>query len=334
VADSGGALPTSRVVLRFLPYAERLLLGPGDTTTGAVLGLDSFDLRVAIQTRGDSGLELRFHRLPATIDPSATFAGVEPYFHDSTRIGTLAIPDSVQAGAVNARFAADAFPTLEADGRIAAVGIELRAVERGFVTLASVEAVDPPILTRYVRLDSAGVTVSRLDGKLPGLDTFLGPDLPATPGGVLRVGGSPSARALLRFAVPAQILDSSTIVRATLILVGVEPAIGAPGDTVQLIAQGVAADVGAKSPLVGVAQEDLLARLVPLAVGASDTARFDITSLVLRWAADTTRARAIMVRAVPEGNAFAEGRFGSSASAGARPALQLTYVPPLRLGGR
>jgi hypothetical protein len=334
VADPGGGVPTSRAVFRFLPYAERLLLGPGDTATGTVLGLDSFDLRLSVQARGDSGLELVFHRLPATVDSSVTFAGLDAWFADSTVIDTLAIPDSLVSGVVTARFPADAFPTLDADGRVAAVGVEVQSADRGFVTLASVEAVDPPILTRHVRLDSAGVTISRIDGKLPLLDTYVAPDRPAPPADVLRVGGAPSARTLLRFAVPSQILDSSTIVRATLILVGAQPALGAPGDTVRLIAQGVAADVGAKSPLIGVAQDQLLGRLVPLVVGSSDTLRFDITDLVLRWSGDTTRARAVMVRAVPEGNAFAEGWFGSTASAGFRPALQVTFVPPLELGGR
>jgi hypothetical protein len=41
-----------------------------------------------------------------------------------------------------------------------------------------------------------------------------------------------------------------------------------------------------------------------------------------------------MVRAVPEGGAFAEGLFGSSASPASRPAVQITFVPPLNLGGR
>jgi hypothetical protein len=41
-----------------------------------------------------------------------------------------------------------------------------------------------------------------------------------------------------------------------------------------------------------------------------------------------------MVRAVPEGNTFAAGLFGSTSSAGSRPAIQVTYVPPISLGGR
>lgn len=334
VVDPGGAIPTSRGVLTFLPFAERLLVAAGDTTTGAVVGLDSFDIRVTVQARASSGLELAFYRLPAATDPSVTFPALDPFFGDSTRIGTVLIPDSLVAGEVSARLDAAAFPTLEADGRVAAIGVELRTADRGFVTLGTLESGAGPILSRHVQFDSAGVAVPRIEGKLPAFDTYTGPDRPAPPADLLRVGGAPSARALLRFVLPARIMDSSTVVRATLMLVTAEPVLGAPGDTMRLLVQGVAVDVGAKSPLLGVAQDSVLARLVPLLVGSADTVRFDVTTLVLGWAADSTRPRGVMVRAVPEGSAFAEALFGSSGSAGNRPALQMTFVPPVPLGGR
>jgi hypothetical protein len=334
VADPGGAIPGSRVIARFLPFAERLLLRAGDTTTGAVLATDSFDIRVSVQARGGAGLELAFYRLPVTVDSATTFPALDPYFADSTRLAIVAIPDTLTADSVSARFAADQFPTFAADGRVAAVGVELRAVDRGFVILGSLEGAAAPILTRHLQLDSAGVAVPRREGKLPAVDTFVAPDPPAAPADLLRVGGAPSARALLRFAVPSRILDSATVVRATLILVPAQPAVGAPGDTLHVLAQGVAADVGAKSPLIGVPQDSVLKHRVPVLAGAVDTVRLDITTLVLSWAADSTRARSIMVRAVPEGGAFGEGFFGSSASPANRPALQITFVPPLNLGGR
>jgi hypothetical protein len=334
VADPGGALPTSRVIVRYLPFAERLLLRAGDTTTGAVLATDSFGIRVSVQARGGAGLELAFYRLPVTVDTSTAFGDLDPYFADSTRLAIVALPDTLTADSVTARFAADAFPTLDADGRAAAVGVELRAVDRGFVLLGSLEGADAPIVTRYVQLDSAGVSVPRVEGKLPAVDAFVAPDVPPPSADLLRVGGAPSARSLLRFTLPPRILDSSTVVRATLILVPAAPAVGAPGDTLHLLAQGVSVDVGAKSPLIPVAEDTVLVQRVAVPVGVADTVRLDITTLVLAWAADSTRPRSIMVRAVPEGGAFAEGLFGSSASPASRPAVQITFVPPLNLGGR
>jgi hypothetical protein len=334
VADPGGTIPSSRAVIRVFAFSERLLLTPGDTTTGPVLGTDSFTVQVNVQARGALGLELAFYRLPATVDSAVSFTALDPFFTDSTRLATVPIPDSLVAGTVAARLAGDAFPTLDADGRVAALGVEVRTADRGFVTLGSIEGADATSLTRHVQVDSAGVSVARQDARQPALDTFVAPDLPAPPADVLRVGGAPSSRSLLRFSLPAGVLDSSTVVRATLLLVPTQPVLGAPGDTLRLLAQALAVDVGAKSPLVNIQQDSLLARLVRVIVGAADTVRIDVTTLVLSWAADSTRPRGIMVRAVPEGNSFVEAQFGSSANPASRPALQVTFVPPITLGGR
>jgi hypothetical protein len=249
-------------------------------------------------------------------------------------VATLPLEDTLSTGSDTVRLAADAFPTLDADGRIAAVGIELRAAERGYLILGTLEGAAAVSITRHVQVDSAGVSVPRAEGKLPAFDTFVAPDPPAVPGDVLRVGGAPSRRTLLRFSLPPRILDSSSVVKATLILVPSQPAVGAPGDTLHVLAQGIAVDVGAKSPLVAVGQDVLGALLGEVVVGSTDTLRLDVTDLVLAWAADSTRPRSVMVRAVPEGNAFAEAFFGSSGGAANRPALQVTFVPPLTLGGR
>jgi hypothetical protein len=334
VADTGGVLPTSRAVIRFNPFSERLLLAAGDTTTGPVIGIDSFDLRVPISLKGGTGLELRFYRLPATIEESVAFTALDPYFADSALVATLPIPDSLTGTSDTVRLAADAFPTLDADGRVAALGIELRAAERGYLVIGTLEGAAAVSLMRHVQVDSAGVSVSRSEARLPAFDTFVAPDQPAVPGDVLRVGGSPSRRTLLRFSLPPRILDSSTVVRATLILVPTQPAVGAPGDTLYLLAQGIAVDVGAKSPLIAVGQDVVGPLLGKVLVGSADTVRLDLTDLVLAWASDSTMPHSVMVRAVPEGNAFAEAFFGSTGGAGNRPALQITFVPPLTLGGR
>jgi hypothetical protein len=334
VSDAGGPVPTSRAVVRFAPFAERLQLGPGDTTTGPVIAIDSFEVRIPITSRGGAGLELRLYRLPATVESNVTFAALDPYFADSALVATLPLPDSLTNGSDTVRLAADAFPTLDADGRVAALGLELRAVDRGHVVLGTLEGAAAVTLTRHVQVDSAGQPVARAEARLPSFDTFVAPDPPAIPDDPLRVGGAPSRRSLLRFSLPPRILDSSTVVKATLILVPVQPSVGAPGDTVRMLAQGVAADVGAKSPLLAVAEEDLTLLVASVLVGTADTVRLDVTDLVLSWAADSTRPRSVMVRAIPEGNTFGEVIFGSSGGAAARPALQVTFVPPLTLGGR
>jgi hypothetical protein len=113
-----------------------------------------------------------------------------------------------------------------------------------------------------------------------------------------------------------------------------QPVAGAPGDSLRLIAQGVSADVGAKSPLLPVSQDSVLARLAVLPVGSTDTVRLDVTDLVRSWTIDTLRPRALMVRAVPEGGTYPALAFASTRSAAGGPSLHLTFVPPITLGGR
>jgi hypothetical protein len=123
------------------------------------------------------------------------------------------------------------------------------------------------------------------------------------------------------------------VLRATLLLVPTGPALGAPGDSLGVIAQGLAADVGAKSPLQGIPPDSVPLRVAFLAVGATDTVRLDVTDLVIGWTRDSTRPRVFAVRTIPEGGSVALLRIGAAGSA-ARPRLHVTFVPPVTLGGR
>jgi len=335
LTHAGGATPTSRGVVKVLAFGERLLVTAGDTTTGPIVATDSFSVRATVLSRGGTGLELHVHRLPVTLDSTVSFETLDDSFADSTRVGMLAIPDSVVEGdTVIVRLDATGFPTFEADGRVVTLGLAVTSPGDGFVSLGALEGGAALQLIRYVQFDSAGTTVPRLEGRLPLFDTYATPPLPAPPADVLRIGGAPSARTLLRFAIPPRIVDSSRVVRATLVLVPAGPIQGVPGDSLRLIAQGLTTDVGAKSPLLGVHQDTIPTLLVTIPTGSTDTIRLDVTSLVLRWGLNPDRPRAVMVRAFPEGNSVAQALVGSTASATGQPTLHLTFVPPLTLGNR
>jgi hypothetical protein len=336
---SDSAAPTltaSRAVIRFIPFPDSVLLTSTDTTTGPVIQLDSFAIQIPVTYRltAQTGLELVVYRLPVAVDTAAAFADLDPYFADSTQIALIPIADTLATGDVTARLDTTAFPTFHQDGNRAAVGLALRAPDGGFAIVGSVDANDGVILTRYMQIDSAGTTVARSDAKLPDFDTFVAPLLPSPGPGVLRVGGAPSARTLVRVQLPPRIADSSTIVRATLVLLPVAPTFGAPGDSLRIIASGVGVDVGSKSPVLGQSADSLPHLIATLAPGSSDTVRLDITTLVVGWARDSTRPRTLSLRAIPEGSSFAELWFGSTASGAQRPFLDVTFVPPITLGGR
>lgn len=325
----------SRVFYRFPAFSDSLLLSSGDTVLGPVIGTDSFVVALPIISRNadQTGLELVVHRLPPTIDSTATFADLDPYFADSTIVAVLPVADSVTGATVSARLDSAAFPTLAADGNRTALGVALRTA-RGYIQLGAVRGGSPPTLTRYLRLDSAGTAVSRVEGKNAVSSAAAATPAPAIGADERAAGGLPSVRTLLRFDMPARIVDSSIVLRATLVLVPTGKVLGPPGDTLALLAHGLAADIGPKSPLNYLVTDSIVARVGFFPVGSSDTLRLDVTTLVRGWVADSTKPRALMVRAIPEGGSVAEVHFGSLTSGPDRPRLQVTFAPPVTLGGR
>lgn len=330
--DAGEA--GSRAVMVFEAFSDSLLLASGDTTRGAVLGTDSFVVVLPVRGRNPAftGLEIALYRIPVGTDSGTTFADLDPYFTDSTLLAVVAIPDSLVSDTVTAVLDSLVFPGFAAEGNRAAVGVALRS-PAGYVQLGSTESLDGAQLTRHVRVDSSGVAVPRREGKLPSFDSFrASPQAPPAPD-ERDVGGAPASRTMLRFMLPSRIADSSRVLRATLLLVPTGPVLGAPGDSLAVIAQGLAADVGAKSPLQGIPVDSVPLRVAFVAVGTTDTVRLDVTDLVIGWTRDSTRPRAFAVRTIPEGGSVALLRMGAAGSA-ARPRLHVTFVPPVTLGGR
>ena len=333
--STAGGDAGSRAVIVFQAFSDSLLIASGDTTRGAVLGTDSFVVLLPVRGRNPSftGLEVALYRIPVGTDSATAFADLDPYFTDSTLIAVLPIPDSLVSDTLPVTLDSLAFPGLAADGNRAAIGVALRSPS-GYVQLGAADGNDWAVLTRYVQVDSAGVAVPRREGKSSIFDSFVAsPQPPPTPD-EREVGGAPASRTMLRFDLPRRIADSSTVVRATLVLVPTGPVLGAPGDSLAVIAQGLAADVGAKSPLQGIPADSVSLRVGFLRVGAADTVRLDVTDLVIGWTQDSTRPRAFAVRALPEGGSVAALRMGARTSGAARPRLHVTFVPPLTLGGR
>src|SRR5207253_633425 len=137
------------------------------------------------------------------------------------------------------------------------------------------------------------------------------------------VVGAPSARSIMRITLPRAIRDSSQIVRATLLLVPAVPARGAPVDSFVVEAHTVAADFGAKSPLV---LDATRTDTTTIHVGATDTLRIEVTNLMQFWVADSTRPEVLMLRSQEEAARPTEIRFYPSAATPYRPALRITYA--------
>lgn len=155
---------------------------------------------------------------------------------------------------------------------------------------------------------------------------------PAPPPGVLRVGGMPGHRAYFRFNIPSSILDSSSVVRATLFLTqrpnGFSPE---PNDSVSLQQFAVTS---------GAAITDLARALLFLTSSTSDSVRlaaadsglrsFEMIGLVRAWRSTSVdrTPRAFALRSATEGHLARQiDFFSNEAAVAVRPRLRLTYLP-------
>jgi len=336
---SDGVQEQSRAVIRFFPLADSVAIG---SELRPISAIDSFRLRFTLLRRRQDvpDLEVRLHRLPVAVDTSWGFADLDPFFQDSTLLATIVIPDSVLSDSLGsidslvAVLAGDAFPTLAQDSQTVAVGLAVRADQAAFADLGSRQGtLGQSALTRYVQADSSGTSVSREESRSVDFDTYAARAI-ATPGAnAVGVGGVPAARAFLRLSIPDTILRRSNVVRATLLLVLAEPALGAPGDTLSLRAFALEADYGPKSRFIPAPADTIIRGAVDVAVGSADTIRIDVTHIVRPWQADTARPRTILLRIVPEGATLGEVRLATSRSAGPKPAIRITYVPLFLSGG-
>lgn len=327
---SGGPI-TARGVIRFGPFEDSATL-VNFGSDQPVLATDSFRLKLNLARRFPVGsnIDLAIHRLPANIDSTKTFGDLDQFFADSTLIATIDIADSVTSDSLLAILAADAFPTLVADSLVAAIGIAIRSVGPALVDVFANGSGNGASLLRWVQIDSSdGTRVQRSGSRQVDFDSFVfsasgvsGPD-------VLSVGGSPSARALLRVNAPSFIVDTSNVIRATLIMIPSEPVMGLPGDTIRIQAEGLVTDFGPKSPIIPLPSDSLLFGSALLPVGSMDTVRIDITHIVVPWKNAPAVPRSFMLRVVPEGAGVGEYRFQSSRASFGSPLIQWTFIPPV-----
>ncbi|MGH7569799.1 MAG: hypothetical protein ACREL9_12680 [Gemmatimonadales bacterium] len=346
----------------------------GTDTTLRPITVDSARLQLAITRRDTNAtnLTLKVYRLPITIDTAATFASLAAAFADppvdSVNVTVmLALPpvfDSTVSDTVRTDPATGhklrinrstglitlllLFDTSEAryvaaDSGKVAYGVRVSADSLASIALEAAFELDPlslpqgPRMTWFVRADSSGTAVPRTLVTFTVFDSFvLDPPAPAIDS-TLAVGGIPAARSLLRVRLPRFIRDSTQILRATLLLVPVSAAQGAPIDSLLLLAHGVEADLGKKSPLVTQRFLGDSTRMAATWVhtGSLDTVRIEITRLLRTWSIDTTLDPAFMLRIVPEGSRLGEIRFRPSADStvpNARPAIRITYAERFPFG--
>ncbi len=347
VAERGDTLST-HVVLRFdaLPNT----FGPnGEAISEPIVSVDSSFLRFVLDTsatRLGGGFTLEAFNVDTTESDSVS-AVVQSLFRPDRKIGEVVVPAGFNEDSLRVRLDDDFVGARMVNQERLRVGLRIVPTSNAQLRIgAFVNGEGAPRLTfdaegdtTYIPLDVTpntrilGAETDDVRRLAYTVYTLVANDASSRPPATLAVGGLPATRAYYRFAVPRSILDSSTVVRAELVVtqrpaggtdrgdsVGVQPLIGVSRNTVTDIYLATA--LAASGQLLGV---DSL-RLVPMDSGERS---FNIVNVVRAWASqDSSITRFIALRLNGEGFSGARLQFHDRTAAPAlRPRLRITYLP-------
>jgi hypothetical protein len=331
----------ARTVLRFAARQDSVLV----LDTLRAFTIDSVVLTLGVLARDStvSNLSLELYRLPATVDSNITLAQVDSAFIPANSIGTIAIGDSILSGVVrlpleDTLLSRVAIPP--GDSGVLALGVGLQGGTPTGVRLGSQTAgsLAPSFIT-FVTAEVADTTLqAQAITRVATFNTFVTDAVGFPPPDFLAIGGAPSARSLVRFALPPRIKDSVQIVRATLELVPESPLQGIPNDPATLDVRGILSDLGAKSPLCSLS---LLcggtfigqSSRADLEAGSADTLRIEVQDIVRGWQGERGAPQAFFLSLIPEAASFTTATFGSTRAGTNLPRLRITYARRLDFGG-
>ena len=347
LASRGDTLETYLVV-RY--DSVRTTYFPNNGSTAAnITTVDSAQLRLRIDTTGSrsaSPFTIEVFDIDTT-DADTSAAVIRSLFRDDRKVSELSVVSGVGADSLRIPI-----PDSFVESKIAAGGrvrLGLRIAEGANVQLR-VQAFTSGEGDPRLMFDAATDTIYQPIVTLPrttlpdGVDdnplllsrtvyplTVKGSD--PLPPGTLGVGGWPSNRAWLRFEIPRAIRDSSTVVRAELLLTQ-KPSPGTDrADSVTIQPFVAVTNVAITDPYVSaaLAANGSLAGLDSVRLVPQDSGQraISIVSVVRSWAAlDSSITRAIVLLMDSEGATSSEVRFHDlSAPAALRPRLRITYLP-------
>ncbi len=360
ISTRGDTLDT-RAIFRFdsLPTTFTRTNSVVDTT---IIGVDSAYLMLRVDTsaaRPGAPITVSVYDVD-TGNPDSTAADtavavLEPLFSSDRLLGSTTFdPDSL-TDSLRVPISSDSLFDYISNGRRLRVGVQVTGANRAqlrigtAVNLTPAELVFKPappgdtvgVTPRYVAPLSTTPVGSPIAGSLQDfLIVVRGTSNAAAP--VLAVGGLPGHRLYLRFDLPANIVDSTTVVRATLLLNQIpNPVSPDANDTAAVWPQAILASSAITdltralqllSPVGGVGL-DTLERFTPADSGLR---QFEMVQLVRAWSAALTASdpRALALRTEFEG---ASGQLfwftPSSGPAALRPKIRITYAPPPSKGG-
>ena len=340
LAARGDTLDT-RVVVRFDSLPTRITRNGGDS---AITAVDSAYLLLRLNTsdsRVSDSVRIEVYDVDTTANDTSS-AAILALFRPDRLIGgsvfdTAQVRDSMKVFLTNAKLLAK----VTGSGRLR---VGLRATSKGRASLSvgsANDALSAALFFDPVPSDTAikALTVTPRS-MTPATNTVLRDDLvdylviargaPPPPANVLSIGGLPIRRSFLRFDVPPKILDSSTVLRATLLLTQVPNRFLDPRDSVLVLPQVVTAgeevkDFARAASLLSSFPVDT----VRVAPGDSGVRNIEVAAALRQWTTENNpfkQQRALVIRSNAEGlSAFDAHFYSLEAPLALRPKLRVSY---------
>jgi hypothetical protein len=346
LASRGDSLET-RVVIRFDSLAETFI--PKGDTAQPITSVDSAYIQLQLDTlsiKGTGPFTIEAYDVDTTANDTST-AAILALFRPDRLISSQAYARADLKDTVKFYLSNSVVLNKVQDSARLRVGLKLVSPSSAQLVFASAELGIRPQLSFRATPDTltAPLTVASLSAS-PASDPILESHLsdytvivkapPLAPVTDLAVGGIPPRRAYITFNIPANIVDSSNVVRATLILNQIpNPALD-PNDTLRLLPGLVLAGTAVQDPTKAAQiATDIALDTVKVLPNGSGPVQVELARAFAVWrtqSADTT-IRAIVLRSQQEGLSAVEVSFSSSSAAvGLRPQLRISYTPKVPLG--
>ena len=332
---------------------------PSGTESLPITEVDSAYLRIAIEedvSRFSGPVVFEAYDVDTTAVDSVTSA-LLPLFRPDRLIGSISVDSAALKDSVRLFLNDDIVAAKIIAGQRLRIGVRITSPQPVRLGVISANTTSPPLL----RLDPAPadtaidfITVpprsrTPVDERRIALDftdyNVVASGQPPLPADVIGVGGPRGGRAYFRFAIPARITDSTTVIRASLVLTQKPAPTYGLADSVIVVPQVVIATAEVTDLMKAVLITDTLPGQNPPSIfglpairmlpDASVERSFDVGNVVRFWRSTTaTRVpQAIVLRSTMEGVGPAEAQFYSlEAPAALRPRLLITYLPRSEFG--
>ncbi len=352
LSSRGDTLDT-RVIVRFDTLPSRSQPKSGDTTTTAINMADSVYLKLHIDStaaKANIPVTLSLYDVDTSAPNDTSASVLAPLFVPSRLIVSQQFAAGALADSVSIRLPNSVVLAKARAGQRLRLGVRVGAARSVSLRIASSEVTIGPMLSLRTSADTAIKPVTLTPYSATPADnrsiaqsladfTVVVIGTPPPSAGLLAVGGLPATRGYLRFEIPSRIVDSSLVVRATLVLTQRASASPDPADTMLvrpfLVLAGASVTDPTKAAQIIASDTTQFAALRTIP-GASGVREIEIAPAFAFWSVQTDAQlpRAITLRSAQEDFSPQQTLFYSSSAAdpALRPKLRISYTFRSRIG--